>query len=398
MVVIRVAATRRDTDAHHDVPPCGAFDGRASVDSFLRVRDDDAIPSEPLLIDSKPAVAVGDEPKDLGFGSIVGGANERRLIERDGRFTARREGFAPLSYLNGYHAMLTISWPRFLGIVTLVYAAMNALFAALYLLCGTEALGGVGAEQLGGHFLRAFFFSVETFATIGYGSVFPASTAANWIMTVESIVGILAVALLTGLVFARFARPTAALLFSDFAVIAPYQGKSGFMFRITNARSNQLMELEAKVQFTRIDGKGRQYTQLKLERTKVVFFPLSWTIVHPIDETSPMFGLTQDDLVRMDTEFLILISGIDETFAQTVHARSSYKSDEIIVGRKFANMYNPVAKDGTISIDVSRLSDLEDAPLDGDDDFRHTQTFRHTGHFTGFSAPRPPEPPKKRRL
>ena len=158
------------------------------------------------------------------------------------------------------------------------------------------------------------------------------------------------------------------------------------------------MELEAKVQFTRIDGKGRQYTQLKLERTKVVFFPLSWTIVHPIDESSPMFGLTHDDLVRMDTEFLILISGIDETFAQTVHARSSYKADEIVVGQKFANMYNPVARDGTISIDVSRLSDLEDAPLDGDDDFRHTQTFRHTGHFTGFSAPRPSEVPKKRRF
>ncbi|CAN5913411.1 hypothetical protein BH11GEM1_BH11GEM1_03880 [soil metagenome] len=376
----------------------GAFDGRASVDSFLRVSDDGVIPTDPLLINSEPTIAVGDEPKDLGFGSVVGGANERRLIERNGRFTARREGFAPLSYLNGYHAMLTMTWPRFLGIVTLVYAGMNAVFAVFYLLCGTEALGGLRAEQIGGPFLRAFFFSVETFATIGFGNVFPASTAANWVMTMESIVGILAVALLTGLVFARFARPTAALQFSDCAVIAPYQGKSGFMFRITNARSNQLMELEAKVQFTRLDGKGRRYTQLKLERTKVVFFPLSWTIVHPIDESSPMFGLTQDDLVRMDTEFLILISGIDETFAQTVHARSSYKSEEIMVGKKFANMYNPVAKDGTISIDVSRLSDLEDAPLDDDDDVRHTQTYRHTGHFTGFAAPRATEPPKKRRF
>ena len=388
-------AVNRRTE-HHTLRP-RAFDGRVPVDSFLRVTDTDSIPTDPLLIDSRPAVAAGDEPKDLGFGSIVGGANERRLIERDGRFTARREGFAPLSYLNGYHAMLTISWPRFLGIVTLVYAGMNAVFAVLYLLCGTAALGGLGAEQIGGRFLRAFFFSVETYATIGYGNIFPASAAANWMVTVESIISILAVALLTGLVFARFARPTAALLFSDSAVIAPYQGKSGFMFRITNARSNQLMELEAKVQFTRIDGAGRRYTQLKLERTKVVFFPLSWTIVHPIDESSPMFGLTHDDLVRMDTEFLILISGIDETFAQTVHARSSYKADEIMVGRKFSNMYNPVARDGTISIDVSRLSDTEDAPLDGDDDFRHTQTYRHTGHFTGFSAPRPTDPPTKRR-
>ena len=364
--------------------------------SFLLVSDDDGIIAEGSLIDSLPPVAAGEEPRDLGFGSVVGGANERRLIERDGSFTGRREGFPPLSYLNGYHAMLTMTWPKFLGIVTLVYVGMNALFAALYLLCGPGALGGLSVEQMGGRFLRAFFFSVETYATIGYGNIYPASVAANWLMTVESIISILAVALLTGLVFARFARPTAALLFSDVAVIAPYQGKSGFMFRITNARSNQLMELEAKVQFTHLDGKGRCYTQLKLERTKVVFFPLSWTIVHPIDESSPMFGFTHDELVRTDAEFLILISGSDETFAQTVHARSSYKPEEIVVGKKFASMYNPVAKDGTISIDVSKLSDLEDAPLDGADNYRHTQTFRHTGHFTGFAAQRVTDQPKKR--
>ena len=355
---------------------------------------DDPISNDALLIESRPVVSAAEEPKDLGFGSIVGGANERRLIERDGSFTARREGFAPLSYLNGYHAMLTMTWPKFLGIVTMVYVGMNALFAALYLLCGAEGLGGAGMEEMGGPFLRAFFFSVETFATIGYGNIFPATQLANWVMTIEAIVGILSVALLTGLVFARFARPTAALLFSKNAVIAPYQGKSGFMFRITNARSNQLMELEAKVQFTRIDGKGRNYTQLKLERTKVVFFPLSWTIVHPIDETSPMFGFTHDDLVRTDTEFLILISGIDETFAQTVHARMSYKADEILVGMKFSNMYNPVDKDGTISIDVSKLSDVEESPLD--DDYRHTQTFRHTGHFVGFSPSATGDPKKPR--
>jgi inward rectifier potassium channel len=282
--------------------------------------------------------------------------------------------------------MLSMTWRRFLLVAMLAYLGTNAVFAWLYLLCGPDALAGMSAESMGGRFLRALFLSVETFATIGYGSIYPVGVAANWLMTVESIVSIFAVALLTGLIFARFARPTAELLFSDVAVVAPYHGRTGFMFRITNARSNQLMELEAKVQFTRLDEAGRRYTQLKLERTKVVFFPLSWTIVHPIDETSPMFGWTHEDLVRTDAEFLILISGIDETFAQLVHARSSYKPDEIVFSKKFANLYNPVAPDGTISIDVSKLSDVEDAPLD--DDVRHTQTFRHTGHFTGFAAPR----------
>jgi inward rectifier potassium channel len=328
-----------------------------------------------------------EEPKDLGFGSVVGGARQQRLLNRDGSFTSRRLGFSPFTYLNGYHALLTMTWPRFLGYVTASYVATNALFAVAFLWCGDQALGGSPTQQMGGRFFRAFFFSVDTFATIGYGNVYPIGMAANMIVTVESLIGLLFVALLTGLVFARFARPTAALMFSDAAVVAPYQGKTGFMFRVANARSNQLMELEAKVQYSRLDGPGRRYDQLKLERTKVVFFPLSWTIVHPIDETSPLRGLEHADLVRQDAEFDILMSGIDETFSQTVHARSSYKPQEIVFGAKFANIYNPVDQDGTISIDVSRLSDIEVAPLDEPGDEHFTQTFRHTGHFTGLVAP-----------
>ena len=152
------------------------------------------------------------------------------------------------------------------------------------------------------------------------------------------------------------------------------------------------MELEAKVLFSRLDGRGRRYDQLKLERTRVVFFPLSWTIVHPITEDSPLWGCTHEDLIDQDAEFLILLSGIDETFAQVVHARSSYKPDEIEFGRKFASIYNPILDDGTITIDVSRLSETEDAPLE-DDASMYTQTFRHTGHFTGFAPPRFPTKP-----
>jgi inward rectifier potassium channel len=327
-------------------------------------------------------------PEDLGFGSVIGGAHERRLLNRDGSFTSRRLGFSALSYLNGYHALLTVTWPRFLGMVAAAYLAFNALFAWAYLLCGAVGLGGLGDNSMGGRWLRAFFFSVETFATIGYGHVFPVGGPANWVVTIESLVSLLAVALMTGIVFARFSRPTAAVLFSDVAVVGPYQGTTGFMFRITNARSNQLMELEAKVLFSRLDGKGRRYDQLKLERTKVVFFPMSWTIVHPITDTSPMWGCTHQDLVDTDAEFLILLSGIDETFAQLVHARSSYKPAEIRFGAKFANIYNPVARDGTISIDVSRLSETEDALLEEELN-NFTQSFRHTGHFTGFAPPRP---------
>ena len=342
------------------------------------------VAAAPATIAAPPAV---EEPKDLGFGTVFGGARQQRMINRDGSFTSRRVGFSPFSYLNGYHALLTMTWPRFLGVVMVAYAVMNALFAFGFLLCGDGALGGAAVRDMGGRFLRAFFFSVDTFATIGYGNVYPIGTAANLLVAIESLVGLLFVALLTGLVFARFARPTAALMFSDVAVIAPYQGRTGFMFRVANARSNQLMELEAKVLYSRLDGPGRRYDQLKLERTKVVFFPLSWTIVHPIDETSPLWGLDHTDLVRYDAEFDILMSGIDETFSQTVHARSSYKPDELLFGARFANIYNPVDVRGTISIDVSRLSDTEPAPLDDPNEQRFSQGFRHTGHFTGFVAP-----------
>ena len=300
-----------------------------------------------------------DEPKDLGFGSIVGGARQQRLINRDGSFTSRRVGFSAFSYLNGYHALLTMTWPRFLGFVTAGYAAMNALFAIAYLKCGPDALGGQAATAMGGRFLRAFFFSIDTFATIGFGNVYPVGTIANLLVAVESLIGLLFVALLTGLVFARFARPTAAMMFSNVAVVAPYQGRTGFMFRVANARSNQLMELEAKVLFSRLDGPGRRYDQLKLERTKVVFFPLSWTIVHPIDENSPLWGLEHSDLVRHDAEFDILMSGIDETFSQTVHTRSSYKADEIVCNARFSSLFNPPKPDGVLSVDIGRLDQIE---------------------------------------
>jgi len=238
---------------------------------------------------------------------------------------------------------------------------------------------------MGNAFWRAFFFSVETLATIGYGNVTPNGLTAHFVMTGESLVGLLAFALGTGILFARFSRPVAAVTFSNTAVIAPYRGVTAFMFRLANARSNQLVELEAKVLFSYIDGASRRYNQLSLERTRVVFFPLSWTVVHPIDEKSPLYGLTPDDLGAQDAEFMILLTGIDETFSQTVHARSSYKPPEVRFGYRFTNIYNPVDASGIVSIDVRKLSDVEPAEP-GDSD--HTGTWHHTGHFAGYAPPR----------
>jgi inward rectifier potassium channel len=331
------------------------------------------------------------EFKDLGFGSVVGGANEKRLLNRDGSFNPRREGMPFLTRLYPYHLLLTISWPGFFSVVVTGYLLTNVVFALAYLACGSASLGGLPPAMFGGSFGRAFFLSVETIGTIGYGNIYPTGVAANLIVMVESLTGLLGLALGTGILFARFSRPTAAIVFSSRAVVAPYHGKTGFMFRLTNARANQLIELEAKVLFSIMDGSSRQYDQLTLERTRVVFFPLSWTIVHPIDEKSPMWGLTADELASRDAEFLVLLSGIDETFSQEVHARTSYKPQEIVFGHHFVNIYNPVRADGTVSINVRRLGDTEPASPEDEEDWSETQTH-HTMHFSAYAPPRPKKP------
>jgi inward rectifier potassium channel len=267
-----------------------------------------------------------------------------------------------------------------------MYVGVNVAFAMAYVACGAAAIGGNPIAQFGGEFGRAFFFSVETLGTIGYGNIHPIGLPANIIVTAESLTGLMMLALGTGILFARFSRPTAHLLFSDCAVIAPYKGKSAFMFRLANARANQIIELEAKVLYSRIEGSSRKYDQLSLERTKVVFFPLSWTVVHPIDEKSPLSGCTHEDLKNSDAEFLVLLSGVDETFSQMVHARTSYKPDEIRVGERFVNIYKPVSPEGRVSIDVRKLGLTEPAP---EDDNSFTQTWRHTGHYSGYAPSRP---------
>ena len=306
-----------------------------------------------------------DIDRDLGFGAVVARDSQKRLLNRDGSFNVVREGLKFFASWSPYHFLLTVSWPRFLALVIAGYIGLNAFFGAAYFALGPGALDGIADSGLGSRYLQSFFFSVQTFATIGYGHMSPVGIGANLVVTAESLVGLLGFALATGILFARFSRPTAHILFSEKALIAPYRAITAFEFRIVNARRNQLIQVEAKVLFSAFkEGRGgsREFTALKLERERVPLFPLSWTIVHPIDSESPLFGLSAADVTAADGEFLVLLSGIDETFAQTVHARSSYKGDEITWGARFTNLFNP-PKDGLLSIDISRLDSFEAAPL-----------------------------------
>ena len=303
-----------------------------------------------------------ERDRDLGFGSVVSQQRQLRLLNRDGSFNVtRRQRF--FESFGSYYSLVMMSWPRFVGLVIAFYIVSNALFAEIYVLCGANALLTVSGPPIESPFLRAFFFSVHTFGTIGYGNVIPEGMAANIAVTCESLFGLMGFALITGLLFARFSRPTAKILFSESAIVAPYNGMSAFEFRIINARNNQIIELGARVLLSRFEDVNgtriRKYHPMRLERERVVFFPLSWTIVHPIDEKSPLYGLTQDELIASDAEFLILLTGIDETFSQTVHARSSYRAEEVVWGARFANMYLQEHNGPILGVDMNRFHSVE---------------------------------------
>jgi inward rectifier potassium channel len=300
---------------------------------------------------------------DPGFGHVVADESRQRLLNRDGTFNVERDGFELRESLSLYHAAMEMGWRRFLAAVAAVYIVGNVLFALLYLLCGPGALRGGDPSIPDGGFLQAFLFSVQTLGTIGYGAIVPMGQAANAIVILEAFVSILLTALVTGLTIARFSRPTARIRFSGQALIAPYGDGWALMFRMANARASELIELRAQVLFTSFareaDKVVRRFDRLALEREQVVFFPLAWTVVHPITAESPLWGLTPADLVERDAEILVLLSGFDETHAQTVHARTSYKPEEIIWNARFRSVFRTGSAGDRFAIDIRKLDSIE---------------------------------------
>lgn len=304
-----------------------------------------------------------EEFRDLGFGSEVARSTRRRLLNRDGSFNVVLDGLNPLSSLSLYHWLLSISWPKFLAFISGSYIAVNTLFAFAFLALGPAALASSTGSFAGQPFYRAFFFSVDTFATIGYGNIIPVGAAANTLVTIEALLNIVGVALATGVIFARFSRPSSRIVYSRNAIVAPYRGQTALEFRIANARSSQLIEVEVQAILTKIERVGessvRKFYELSLERNRVVFFPLSWTVVHPIDAASPIWGLTDADLLEADAELLVLLIATDETVSQTVHSRSSYRAEEIVWGAKFANMFMRTEAEGIVGMNLSRIHDID---------------------------------------
>jgi inward rectifier potassium channel len=298
---------------------------------------------------------------DLGFGDSLTVEGER-LINKDGSYNIRREGGAAW---RPYQALVEMSWLQFFAVITGFYLLVNTFFALLYLLVGVETLSGaVPAHEFTSDFSTAFFFSVQTFTTVGYGAISPEGAWANLIASFDALVGLMAFALATGLFFARFAQPKSSILFSDTALVRQYKDSPylSFQFQIVNQRNNKLINLSAKLTMswveTEEDGKKiRRFAMLPLEREEVFLFPLNWVIVHIIDRDSPLWGMTQADMEEVQPEFLVLMQGYDETFAQDVHANSSYTFSDMVWNKKFVRMYHTDG-DRTV-LDLGKIDELE---------------------------------------
>jgi inward rectifier potassium channel len=285
----------------------------------------------------------------------------QRVINADGSFNVRRIGMR-LMDRNLFHVLINLTWTRFLAVLLLGYILLNGLFAGIYLLIGMTHLVGAATSSTFQSILSALFFSAHTFTTVGYGNIAPQGFAANLTSAAEATLGMLSFALATSLLYGRFSRPQHSISFSKNAVITPYQEISGLMFRLVNVRDNQLLELEASVILMTVENKDGQfkrvYRNLDLERNHVQFMPLTWTIVHPINDTSPLFNKTAVDLEALQAEILITIKAFDDTFSQFVHAQNSYRADEILWGVHFVPAFH-IDDAGELIVDVRKVHAVE---------------------------------------
>jgi inward rectifier potassium channel len=283
-----------------------------------------------------------------------------RLINEDGSFNVQRRGVTWRDF-HPYLRLINMSWLGFFVTLLTGFLLVNTLFACLYYIIGTGQLAGVNAPTPFGRFLETFFFSSQTLTTVGYGGISPRGLAANAVAALESLCGVLGFAVATGLLFGRVSRPSARIGFSRYMLVAPYGDGMSLQFRVVNRRSNSLVELEASVMLMTVDPSDgeqkRHYKILTLEREKVIFFPLTWTVVHPIDPASPLYGMTEEHWRERQAEVLILIRAYDDTFSQTVLARHSYRHDELIWNRHFAPAFY-VDERGELVLELKKLGEL----------------------------------------
>jgi inward rectifier potassium channel len=296
---------------------------------------------------------------NTGFGtnaSSYGG----RFVTKSGNANVRKSGIPFLDSISWYHTMLTIPRWKFLTIVILFYFVVNCFFAILYYAIGVEHLKGVEMTSTMDKFGQAFFFSIQTFTTVGYGHISPNGFSASAIAAIEALFGLLSFAIATGLFYGRFSKPKAHLLFSQNALIAPFGEGTALMMRVTPYKNANLTDVEAKVTLGfQIEENGKmtnKFYSLDLELSKVNSLNLSWTLVHPITETSPLFGFTEKDFKNNVGEIIVFIKAFDDMFSASVVKRTSYIFSEVVFGAKFVPMFSRSEDDSKTILHIDKLN------------------------------------------
>jgi inward rectifier potassium channel len=306
-----------------------------------------------------------DEFREIGFGNrVIEGV--QRLMNKDGSSNVKRSGMPFYTLTRVYHSLITMKWWKFNLIILSAYLVLNLIFATIYYLGDMSHVSGMIYTTDFERFMEIFFFSAQSLTTVGYGRLNPTGIFDSSVAVIESFIGLLGFALATGLLYGRFSRPVANVIFSKNALIAPYQGFTALMVRLANKNKSELLDSQASIIMAFIDevngNKVRKFSTLKLELTKVNMLTMSWTIVHPIDEESPLYGWTEEDYRKRKTEFLVLINAYDETFAQSVHTRTSYIYDEIVFGAAFKSLLKP-DESGSVFVELNRINEHEIIPL-----------------------------------
>ncbi|HET9824584.1 MAG TPA: ion channel [Chitinophagaceae bacterium] len=289
--------------------------------------------------------------EDTGF-SNTGITNGGRFINRDGTFNLFKKGRPFWDRISIYYNMLTLPLWQFISVIVIFYVGINLLYTIIYFSLGAKQFTGLMFHSTWGIFEELFFFSTQTFTTVGYGRVNPVGTLANFIASIEALSGFLSFALATGLIYGRFARPRAHLVFSDYATITAYRDKTGLMFRFACYKEHHaLSDVSVQVNLAMLiqqDGQANyKYYELQLERSKIENLPMNWTVVHPIDEQSPLAGFTEEDLRSGDVELYVTVRGFNDVYSSIVQQRTSYTYHEIKMNRRFVPMYQETEK-GTV--------------------------------------------------
>lgn len=302
-----------------------------------------------------------EENISTGFGSKL--ENEgKRLLNKDGSFNIEKIGVPFLTRFSLFHSLISISVGYFILVLLAFFIVVNSFFAFLYLTVGIEHLG-IQSGPFFENFLNAFFFSSQTLTTVGYGAIAPTGMLTNIIASLESFVGLLSFAMATGLLYGRFSKPKARLLYSKNMLVSTYQEGKALMFRLANAKDTNMINVKASMMFSIIEAEGdeqkRKFYNLDLEIDRISLLASSWTVVHPINENSPFWHLKKEDVINNDIEIFIQVEGYDETYSQHVYARTSYKKDEIVFNARFLKILGRDEKTGKATASLDRISDYE---------------------------------------